>query len=369
MAVRQLKGSWWVDFRSEHVRYRKRSPENTRTGAQAYEALLRRRLARGEPLNAQKLEMQTFASFSEDWFNGYVVTNNKPSEQRQKRIVLQKSLIPHFGKIALDGIDRKHIEQFKARQQRKGNSNKTINNKLTVLRKCLSTAYEWGAMRNAPPIIKQLKCQPPSTDFLTEEEANRLLQNAEGIAYEMILMGLRTGLRQGEIRGLQWEAVDWENRVLTVRHSFCDEIKGLTSPKSNRERHVPLSADLYDVLNRRRKKNGYVFMMHGRPFLQQTHLRLLGRVQRQAGLRRIGWHTLRHTFASHLVAKGVPVRTAQELLGHSTITMTMRYAHVSASNLRAAIDLLSPRNYCDVSSGQLVGNHSHAPEENGVNAR
>ena len=331
-----------MDFWFENVRYRRRSPENSRAGAKAYEASLRHRLACGELLNAEKPEEQTFVQFAETWFNGYVVTNNKPSEQATKRLTLQKSLIPFFGKMNLGTIGRKNIDLYKVSQQQKGASNKTINNKLAVLRTCLATAYDWEILRSPPPPIKPLKCPPPVTNFLTLEEADGLLAHAEGIMHEMILMALRTGLRQGELRGLQWEAIDWEHHILIVRHSFCEYTQSLTSPKSNRERHVPIADDLFEVLRARRESTGYVFLNgRGRPFPQYTHLLHLRRVQEKAELRKIGWHTLRHTFASHLVANGVPIRTVQELLGHSTITMTMRYAHISASNLRAAIDLLS----------------------------
>jgi integrase len=210
-------------------------------------------------------------------------------------------------------------------------------------------------MANAPPAIKQLKCPPPPTDFLTTDEAARLLAHAEGTIREMILLALRTGMRQGEIRGLQWEAIDWENRILTVRHSLCEYTRSLTSPKSNRERHVPLADDLYDVLCARRKSTGYVFTNErGRPFPQYSHYLALQKVRERAGLRKIGWHKLRHTFATHLAAK-VSLRTVQELLGHSTITMTMRYSHVSAPDLRAAIDLLSAPSP-SLPFGQQVGN-------------
>jgi len=357
-----------VDFWFEHVRYRKRSPENTMAGAKAYEASLRHRLARGEHMDSMAPERQTFGQFAEVWFTSYVETNNKPSEQRRKRDVLRTSLVPYFGKTYLDAISKKDIELYKALEQGKGRGNKTINNKLTVLRKCLTTAHDWGALAKAPPAIKQLKCPPPITDFLTQEEAERLLAHAQGVIYEMILAALRTGMRRGEIRGLQWEAIDWDNRILTVRHSFCDYTQGLTSPKSNRERHIPLADDLYQVLRARRKATGYVFTnRRGRPFPQQTVLRYLRDIQTAAGLRKIGWHTLRHTFASHLATR-VSLRTVQELLGHSTITMTMRYSHVSAFHLRAAIDLLSVPSAPMPKFGQPVGNHEAGEQKTMANA-
>src|SRR6516164_1137882 len=99
MAIRKLKKSWWVDFQFNGRRYRKRSPDNTRQGADAYELLLRQNLARGEPIRdvKQPRKDQTFAEFAAKWFEDYVRPNNKFSEQRSKGNILRLSLIPFFG--------------------------------------------------------------------------------------------------------------------------------------------------------------------------------------------------------------------------------------------------------------------------------
>jgi len=344
MSARKLGASWWVDFSIDYERYRKRSPDNSRGGARAYELQLRQRLARGEDINARQvtnaeLEFKTFAG---KWFEDYAVPNNKPSEQKAKRYILNRSLVPFFGSVAVDRISIGDVERYKLSEKRKGTSNKTINNKLAVLRKCLACAYEWYGLAGDPPKIKQLKFAAARTDFLTMAECERLLAQAKGdVLFEMILLALRTGMRQGEIRGLQWESIDWEHRLIAVRHSLCDYSGQLTSPKSDRERYVPLDDDVFNLLAARRQSSGYVFQnSHHDPFSGQGLLRRLNRVLRMAGLRKIGWHTLRHTFASQLSANGVPLRVVQELLGHSTVTMTMRYSHVAADNLRAAIRTL-----------------------------
>ena len=72
-------------------------------------------------------------------------------------------------------------------------------------------------------------------------------------------MALRTGMRQGELKGLQWSSIDWENRVVIVKHSYCDREKTIGPPKNNRIRSIPLDADLYEILYRKRKPTGYVF--------------------------------------------------------------------------------------------------------------
>src|SRR5947208_1589798 len=119
MSVRMIKKSWWIDFRFDHTRYRKRGPENSRAGALAYEATLRQKLARGESIdrvtNTTEQE-QTFEQFAWKWFEEYVVPNNKYSEQRIKKYTLSGALIPFFGKLLVEEITSHHIEQYKAQR-------------------------------------------------------------------------------------------------------------------------------------------------------------------------------------------------------------------------------------------------------------
>jgi integrase len=164
-------------------------------------------------------------------------------------------------------------------------------------------------------------------------------------------------MRQGELRGLQWSSISWENRTLTVRHSLNDRLKRLESPKSNRERHIPLDADVYEMLYRRKRSAGYVFLdTDGKSFNGQRLIARLRRVREKADLRKFSWHTLRHTFASQLATRGVPLHVVQALLGHSTITMTMRYAHVAPSTLRSAIEMLNPKTMVAGGFGQPAVN-------------
>src|SRR5262245_43694307 len=153
MAVRKIKTSWWVDFRAEHTRYRKRSPENSRTGALAYEATLKHKLARGEQIDrVSKVsdQNQTFEAFAWRWFNDYVTPTNKFSEARIKRYTLMSSLIPFFGRMRVKEIRTYHIQQYKARMVESGLANKTIKNYLSVFNKCLNCAYDWLSIPSKP---------------------------------------------------------------------------------------------------------------------------------------------------------------------------------------------------------------------------
>ena len=359
MAVRQIKKSWWIDLRFDHRRYRKRSPENTKAGALAYEASLRQRLARGEMVEdisaSQPDKNISFEDFAWQWFDLYVVSNNKCSEQYGKQKILRSSLIPFFGKMRLWLITTEHVERFKAYLKKKGVSNKTINNRLTVLSKCMRCAHEWHG--SPMPFIKLLRCPPAETDYLTPTDCEVLLQRAVGQLQEMLFLALRSGMRQGEIRGLQWSSIDWQMRSIAVRHAQYDRNRSLVSPKNNRERHIPLDVDVYALLYRRKKDAGYVFInpVWNAPYTSHRILEDLQNLCKQVGIRKIGWHTLRHTFATQLTLRGTPITIVKELLGHSSITTTMRYSHVASSALRSAIDSLNPRAQIP-DFGQPVGN-------------
>jgi integrase len=240
---------------------------------------------------------------------------------------------------------------------KRGVSNKTVKNYLTVLNTCLKTAYEWLDLDGVPPKIKWPKCNPMRTDFLSPDECNLLVRHSGGTVREMVLMVLRTGMRQGELKGLQWSSIDWENRMVVVRHSRDDRMKMLVTPKSNRERYIPLDVDVYEFLFRRKRETGYVFLdTDQEPFDYHRMDRRITRACYGAGLRKVGWHTLRHTFASHLAMKGVPMTAIQQLMGHSNITTTMRYAHLAPSTLRAAINMLNPKQALKAAFGQPVDN-------------
>jgi integrase len=259
------------------------------------------------------------------------------------------------------------IERYKAEQVQQGYTNKTIMNRLTVLNKCLATAYEWLELDGSPPKIKWPKWTLPEIDYLSPAECEQLLCHADGVIYEMVLMALRTGMRQGELRGLQWSSIDWLTRSVVVRHSRDDYSGALVAPKNGRARHIPLDIDLYDMLFDRKRDSGYVFCApDSRVFTGDRLNDAIRRLCRKAQFRIIGWHTLRHTFASHLAMRGVPLPVVKELMGHANITTTMRYAHVAPSALRTAIEILNPKTMKVTDFGQPAVNQWQQIQQRGI---
>ena len=207
----------------------------------------------------------------------------------------------------------------------------------------LRIAKQWGIISNVPH-IQSLKVPPQSFDFLSFDEAEKLVESTEGQWKAMILLALKTGLRLGELRALRWEDVDLKaGRILVQQAAWRDTIG---TPKNGRPREVPLSDQALEILRRHRHlRGGFVFCgRDGAMFTVSSCNRPIWLACRRAQLRRIGWHVLRHTFASHLVMRGAYIKAVQELLGHSDIKMTMRYAHLSPGVRRDAVQLLDKPN-------------------------
>lgn len=248
-------------------------------------------------------------------------------------------LTPAFGRLRLDEVDARSIERYKAGKLSSGLTPKTVNNHLTVLRRLLVLASEWGLLV-AVPRIKWLKAPDPEFDFLDFEEAERLMAHADEEWRPMIMVALKTGLRLGELLALRREDVDLKAGRLMVRRSVARGIIG--TPKSGKSREVPLSGEAIRALKSYRHLKGELIFCQadGSLFGKEMCKHPLWRACKRAGLRLIGWHVLRHTFASHLAMRGAPLKAVQELLGHSTIEMTMRYAHLAPAVNRQAVELL-----------------------------
>ncbi len=346
MSVRQRKrdNRWMVDIVYEHPngqveRLRRVSPVQTKRGAQAYERDLRQVLLMGAR-EQRKEVFPTFAEFAKEFMEDYAEVNNKPGEIKAKRNHLDLHLLPMFGLKPLNEITLRDIERFKRQKQKQGYHPKSINNHLTTLNRIFTIACDWGLLEKGPK-IKKLKCPEPTFDFLSFSEAKRLIDAAKGQWRTMIMVALKCGLRQGELLGLRWDDINVERRLLCVSRSI-DRDGNIGTPKSGRNRIIPLADDVLQALNDSRHRKGiWIFCDEkGSPLRDNQCKRPLKQILLKAGLRHISWHVLRHTFASHLVMRGAPLPTVQELLGHSTIQMTMRYSHLSPEAKREAVELL-----------------------------
>ena len=270
---------------------------------------------------------------------------NEYSSTKAKRQILRDHILPVFRSVPLDRVDFAAIEDFKnnlvieKEDGGKGLSNKTANNILTVLRRLLVLAGKRGIIQ-AVPEIEWLPTEPGAFDFLSFEESEALIEATATEWRCMVTVGLKCGLRQGELLGLKWEDVDLKNGRITVRRSIVrGRIKGT---KSRRVREVPLGDDVRaELVSQRHLRGPWVFCdLDGKHLTNGACKWPLWTACEGANLRRIGWHVLRHTFCSQLAMAGVIPTAIQRLAGHATLKMTERYMHLSPNVARDAVKML-----------------------------
>jgi integrase len=191
------------------------------------------------------------------------------------------------------------------------------------------------------PKVKQLRVTLADFQFLSFEETERFLRAAAPEWRAFLVTALKTGLRVGELLALRWEDLDLVAGRIVVRRTLWHDQEG--TPKGGRNREVPLSDEAVATLKAHRHLKGpYVFCERDGKRLNHNRVKdVVPRTCARAGLaKRLTTHGLRHTFASHLVMRGVAIKAVQELLGHATIDMTMRCAHLSPDVKRDAVQVL-----------------------------
>jgi integrase len=338
---------WIVDVVFEHPdgtvqRVRKVSPVRNRRGAEEYERKLRAELLNPSP---KKKEVPTFEQFvDERWLPVYPgAAGNRYTTIVERESHLRLYLRAPFGKLRLDEIGREHIARFYADLTKKGLSPKSRKNIGGTLHLILGTAVDWEVIDKLPK-FPRIKVPDAPWDFYTREESELLLSKARSAEERaLLLFPLHTGARAGEQIAFEWGDIDWHNQLVIIRRSSALGRVGPT--KSGRDRKIPMTSDLQAALKAiKHLRSALVFCNDdGRPLSKwRLHERLWG-TARRAGLREIRWHDTRHSFASQLVMAGVPIVQVQQWMGHSTIGMTMRYAHLAPGSGTVHIKALETR--------------------------
>jgi integrase len=308
------------------------------------------RIARGEAgLPAQRKSFPTVRELVERFLVEYSRPRLKDLSRyrAQARSVLQKAL-PHIGALSASEIKQTDIIKLRDALEKKRAAG-TVYNLLATLSAVFSWAMREGLSPGNP--LKGVERPKAATtlDFLSRDEVQKLLEAAEAgaksekgrLLQAALVLAVHTGLRKGELFGLRWTDLDLETRRLTVAHSY----RG--APKSGKTRHLRLPRAVVPILRRFvafcPKSPGGLVLPLGRG-ADKTGGRdaMLGlpRLFASIGLRPAlhPWHLLRHTFASHYVMAGGNILALQKILGHSTIQMTMIYAHLSPDFLGDEMD-------------------------------
>lgn len=352
MSVIKRGNKWYAMFwyrdpvTGARKRYRKSLGANvsTKSEARQREAELRLELAKPPPEPGPVRKTATFAAFAMHWLELDVVPNRKPGTVRSYMYHLEHYLIPRWEARDLRTLTGEDVAELRATLS-KTLSPKSVSNVCGTLSKMMSCAVAWGYRDENP--AKGASSPPRKTSreikFWTQVEVEVALADTEDrpVHRATIALGCLAGLRAGEMCGLDWSAVNLEAGKIRVAQQYSSGRVML--PKHDKVRVVPIPGRLVGILRRlpRRLHSDHVITNDAgeRRSPQDLWLRIQ-QVIRRTGVPRISVHGLRHTYASHLVMRGVPLLAVKEYLGHSSMHTTMRYAHLQPDALASYVHVL-----------------------------
>jgi len=261
----------------------------------------------------------------------YLEGYSKPNKRSSRRDVTSiKSLSAFFKTRYLHDITPMDIEQYKIYRSKQV-ANATVNREIACLKHIFTKAIEWAkAEKNPAAKVKLLRERNIRVRYLEEEDIEKLCRACPHYLKPIVITALNTGMRREEILSLKWKDLDFRHRIIYVLDS-----------KNGEAREVPMNDIIWHTLLRVKKhpQSSWVFCKSDGTRFHDIK-RSFTRAKETAGIDNFRFHDLRHTFASHLVMAGIDLKTVQELLGHKSIAMTMRYAHLSPDHKKAAMDVL-----------------------------
>jgi integrase len=343
-----------------------RHTDLTPTQARDKAEKIRRDVKDGIPPKKPASIVCTLQTFLDDDYTPWAETNRKDGKATIKRL---KTCFPDFLNLPLPEITALAVEKWRSCRLKDGIQASTCNRDLTALKALISKAVEWNRL-DAHTLTKVkpskvdsvakvrfladcekkslllslddrerlIKTERAAANTWRKERGYSLYQDLYAVAYAdhlkpMILVSLNTGIRWGELVSLTWENIDMEKEILTVIGDTA---------KSGKTRHIPLNSIALDALKEWKKQSDGTLVFPGR-----DEGKTLDNVNKSwksvlavAGINNFRWHDMRHHFASWLVMGGVDLNTVRELLGHSDLKMTLRYAHLAPEHKAAAVAIL-----------------------------
>lgn len=268
----------------------------------------------------------SFAGHADEFLELYSKQNKRSWRRDETSLSHLKSF---FAGMDLTEINAQRVEQYKAKRKADGVSDRTVNLELACLKTMLSKAVDWDKLTvNPASKVKKFREAPARERILDAAEARRLVEYAGPGLRPVLVIALNTGMRRGEILGLRWQDADTVKGFILISDS-----------KSGKSRKVPMNAAVLEALSGFRQVGDYVFQ-NGSTHVQDVKTAFHGACDR-AGIKGLRFHDLRHTAASRMVEAGIDLVTVSKILGHSSIQMTMRYAHPTPENMRRAVERLS----------------------------
>lgn len=286
----------------------------------------------------------------------------KPRTYSRYKGLIVQHILPELGDTQIDDLGRRQISEFLTAHQADGNlrgealSATSTNLMLTVLNAAFTYACDMELLSANPcDRVRRVPGPPSRVEAFTREEQRRL-EEAIAVSEDRRLFGIRlclyTGLRIGELLGLEWQDVDMEKGILHIQKTVYREKNAegewqlfVDRPKTAAsERMVPLPGYLAEDLRIYRRGARSEFLIENKKAERmsiRSYQYLFERLTEKAGVRKLNFHALRHTFATRALECGMDIKTLSELMGHKNATITLnRYAHSMMDTKIAAMNKL-----------------------------
>ena len=326
---------FWFTIKQANKRIQESTGTENKKLAEKIFAKALNEIVEGKWFEKQKAKSTTFKEMTEKYLHKY---------HRMRDEFTVKKLLPVFGHLTLADITTEIVSDYRDERLKKVKP-ATVYQELSLMRRMFNVARrEWKWVQDNP--IADLSFSVGNSNaryrWLSLEEEKLLMDCASpDWLKDVITFALHTGMRRGEILNLLWKDVDFEGRLVRIEKS-----------KNSEKRSVPMSKTVGDLLRRMKVRviTGQVF-----PVTEAALKDGFVRAVKKGKIDDFHFHDLRHTFATRLVQNGIDIYVVKELLGHKTITMTMRYAHHYPESLRHGVEVLDRLCYKYATVGSSVG--------------
>ncbi|WP_442636625.1 tyrosine-type recombinase/integrase [Rossellomorea marisflavi] len=327
----------------------------TKKEARSAEAERRVEWESGMSIDPSKM---TFGQYITDWLaNKNDIT---PETRYTNEGHLRNHIIPELGNIKLQSLDVGHIESFISTLKKKEIAQSTIRKIFNLMQTCLKSAHRKQIISKNPTDLMDRGSKPkvnkPNIDYWTKEEVKTFFSKLKHRQKLLFVLAIYCGMRRGEILGLRWRDIDLENRRIHVRNSLRPQ-QGLTNNvktasgyrsitfsefvKSEIIRHKEMVEEEKKMKDDYRDQDLVICQRNGDHISVGNFTRMWKYVINNTEMRYIRFHDLRHTCASLLLSAGVHPKVVQELLGHSSIKVTMdKYSHLMPNMQAEAADTM-----------------------------
>lgn len=298
------------------------------------EALLikrKRMVLEGRHPELKGKKKHTFRDFAEK-YSAWMEGRHRSANSKSYRI---KDMVERFGNLPLSRFDTNLVETYQTNLINKGLKPASVNKNISLLKAMINKAVDWDMTVESTlkkvRKVKALKENNKRLRYLSKEEIPLLIENCDKHLRPIVITALNTGMRKSEVLGLRWDMVDLKNGFIL-----------LDKTKNNARREIPINETLRETLSGiiRRLDVPYIFINPSEDKPYKDVKNSFRAALRRSGINNFHFHDLRHTFASHMVMSGVDITTIKELLGHKSLTMTLRYAHLAPGHKKMAVETL-----------------------------